>query len=64
MNSIYENWTKEEFSVYLMFYAANADKQITAKEQKMLLTKAGHDVYEKISEQFAVGLQTANYIFD
>jgi hypothetical protein len=53
VNKAYQSWTKEEFLVYLMLYAANADGKITEKQKKTMMAKAGHDVYERMSEQFA-----------
>ncbi|MDR1345541.1 MAG: hypothetical protein LBK03_02425 [Bacteroidales bacterium] len=52
MNSTFETWTKEEFLTYVMLYAANADSHISAKEQKIIGTKAGEDIFEKMREQF------------
>ena len=45
-------WTKKEFLVYLTLYAANANGNISAKEQKIICSKAGTATYEKMLEQF------------
>ena len=52
MSTDLEQWTQEEFLVYLMLYAANADGNITAKEQKIICEKVSQTIYEKVLEQF------------
>ena len=52
MSTDFEKWTQEEFFVYLMLYAANADGNITAKEQKIICEKVSQTTYEKVLKQF------------
>jgi hypothetical protein len=52
MTPNFTQWTKEEFLVYLMLYAANMDGKITAKEQKIICSKVRRTVYEDVLEEF------------
>ena len=52
MISNFNQWTKEEFLVYLMLYAANIDGKITAKEQKIICGKVGQTMYGEVFETF------------
>ena len=52
MSTNFEQWTKEEFLVYLMLYAANTDGNITEKEQKIIRSKVNLATYQEVLEQF------------
>jgi hypothetical protein len=52
MNKTLENWTKEEFLVYVMLYAATADTHITMQEQRTICEIAEEKTYNKMLNIF------------
>ena len=47
-------WSKEEFLVYLLLYAAHADNKFTEEEKNYILSKIDKEGFQKIFEEFSV----------
>lgn len=45
-------WNFQEFSAFLMLYAASADLQVTEDEVQVILQKVDQSTFDKISEEY------------
>lgn len=46
------NWTKTELQIYILLLCANADKEETEEELKMIQSKVTVDSFDKIYKEF------------
>ena len=65
MTTPMHNFTYEEFHVFVMLYAANADGKITASEESLMTAVLGHEQYLAIKQVFDQlnDSQVLEYIF-
>lgn len=52
MNKEHPKWNFQEFSAFLMLYAAAADLEITDDEVKAILEKVDQSTYDEIYKEF------------
>jgi len=52
MNKEHPKWNFQEFSAFLMLYAAAADLKITNDEVQAILQKVDQSSYDEIAEEF------------
>ena len=45
-------WNFQEFSAFLMLYAASADLKVTSDEKEAILKKVNEDTYEEIWKEY------------
>jgi len=52
MTDTHPKWNFQEFSSFLMLYAAMADEVVTPEEKKIILEKVDHVRYDKLCMEF------------
>ena len=52
MTDTHPKWNFQEFSSFLMLYAAMADNVVTPEEKTIIIEKVDHSRYEKLCAEF------------
>ena len=52
MSTTHPKWNFQEFSAFLMLYAASADLKVTDDEKEAILKKVDQDSFNKIWEEY------------